>query len=201
VRLAEEFDDGARTVADFVSDLRARFMSEGEGRGINLLTLHRAKGLEFEAVFIVRLDEGEIPFKRAMSDEAVAEERRLVYVGLTRAKRHLVITTIAAHKPSRFLSELGREHHVARDTLPDARRRAAGRDDPVLASLKRWRRERARADAVPPYVVFHDTTLAEIARIRPRSLVQLSEVHGVGPTKIARYGKEVLAAVTKAGSR
>ncbi|MBW3593913.1 MAG: ATP-dependent helicase, partial [Actinobacteria bacterium] len=52
VRLAEEFEDGERTVGDFVADLRARFNDESEAHGVNLLTYHRAKGLEFGAVFL-----------------------------------------------------------------------------------------------------------------------------------------------------
>ena len=52
VRFAEEFDDGSRTASDFLADLEHRFHSESQGRGVNLLTYHRAKGLEFEVVFL-----------------------------------------------------------------------------------------------------------------------------------------------------
>ncbi|MGH2750686.1 MAG: ATP-dependent helicase [Actinomycetota bacterium] len=193
VRLAEEFDDGGATLNDFVADLRARFTSEGEGRGVNLLTLHRAKGLEFEAVFLVRLEEGELPFKRAKSDEAVTEERRLLYVGITRAKKHLFLTRVLASntKASRFLAELGVGPQSARPPLPATRRRAAS-DDPAVEALKRWRLQRARADEVPAFVVFHDSTLEAIAAAGPDSLVELSEVPGVGPAKLDRYGDEIL---------
>jgi ATP-dependent DNA helicase RecQ len=66
----------------------------------------------------------------------------------------------------------------------------------VFASLRNWRRERARTDGIPPYVVFHDRTLAEIARRRPRSPDELAEVSGVGPSKLQRYASEVLAVVS-----
>ncbi|MGH2735449.1 MAG: ATP-dependent helicase, partial [Actinomycetota bacterium] len=136
VRLADEFDDGVGTAGQFLDDLRERFTSEGGGRGVNLLTLHRAKGLEFEAVFLVRLEEGELPFKRAKSDEAVTEERRLLYVGLTRAKRHLFLTRVAgSSKPSRFLAELGVGPRAGRG--PAAPRGASSSapppDDPTMA--------------------------------------------------------------------
>jgi DNA helicase II / ATP-dependent DNA helicase PcrA len=177
VRLAEEFGEG--TVAGFLADLDSRFGEESAGRGVNLLTYHRAKGLEFEAVFLPRLEEGELPFKRSRSREALAEERRLLYVGMTRAKRHLEITWSSA--PSRFIAELGVEAPTAEPT--------------VLTALKAWRLERARRDEVPAYVVFHDTTLEEIARRRPRELWELAKVSGVGPAKLERYGAEVILAL------
>jgi DNA helicase-2/ATP-dependent DNA helicase PcrA len=67
VRLAEEFDDGTRRAADFLADLEKRFGAESQGRGVNLLTYHRAKGLEFEVVFLPRLEEGLVPYKRSRS--------------------------------------------------------------------------------------------------------------------------------------
>ena len=72
---------------------------------MHLLTYHRAKGLEFEAVFLPRLDEKELPSKLARTDADRAEERRLLYVGITRAKRRLAITW--SRRPSPFLAELG----------------------------------------------------------------------------------------------
>src|SRR5262249_50397385 len=84
VRLAEQLDGEADA---FVDSLRERF-GESAGRGVHLLTLHRAKGLEWDAVFLPRVEEGELPVRRG----DVTEERRLFYVGLTRAKRHLLVT-------------------------------------------------------------------------------------------------------------
>jgi ATP-dependent DNA helicase RecQ len=66
-------------------------------------------------------------------------------------------------------------------------------DDGLLEALRRWRRERASEDGVPAYVVAHDTTLAEIAEARPRTLPALRRVRGMGPTKLERYGAEILA--------
>jgi superfamily II DNA helicase RecQ len=56
-----------------------------------------------------------------------------------------------------------------------------------------WRLSRAREDGVPPYVVFHDTVLHAIADARPKSLGDLSQIAGVGPAKLERYGDAVLA--------
>jgi DNA helicase II / ATP-dependent DNA helicase PcrA len=187
VALASEFDDGAKTVAEFVEHLEARFgTGGGEARGVHFLTYHRAKGLEFDAVFLPRLEERELPTKLAKSQAAIAEERRLFYVGMTRAKRHLAITW--AGKPSRFLTELGVEGRASPV-------KAAEPDDPTYAALKRWRLETAKAEERPAYVIFHNTTLAEIVRRAPRTRDELAAVPGVGPAKLERYGDEVLAAL------
>jgi DNA helicase-2/ATP-dependent DNA helicase PcrA len=210
VRMADEFDpDGDRTVGEFVTDLRARFDAESDGRGVNLLTYHRAKGLEFDAVFLPRLEDGEMPFKRSKSEDAVEEERRLLYVGITRARRHLMISWTAngRTRASRFLAELrGTGPVEARDrrlpAMDGPGRRQASSDldgDGVRAfeALRAWRLERSRSDAVPPYVVFHDRTLAEIARQRPRTRTGLFAIDGVGPAKLERYADEVLAVVAR----
>jgi DNA helicase II / ATP-dependent DNA helicase PcrA len=180
VQLASVFDGDA---ASFVADLRRRFDAGGDAaRGVNLLTLHRAKGLEFEAVFIPRLQEKELPSKQARTDDELAEERRLLYVGMTRAKRVLWLTW--SGKRSRFLGELGVTQTAPKekpDWTPDAQR------------LRDWRLERSKADNVPPYVVFHDSVLHAIADARPSSLGELAQIAGIGPAKLERYGDDLLA--------
>ena len=180
VRLADELDGD---VEDFVALLNERF-GESAGRGVHLLTLHRAKGLEWEAVFLPRVEEGELPVRRG----DVAEERRLFYVGLTRAKRHLLVTWEG--KPSRFLDELG--VRAAAPPVPQRERRAL-EQSPAVQALREWRLARARADEVPAYVVFNDRTLAELVARTPRTLAELAAVPGIGPAKLERYGSELLA--------
>lgn len=87
---------------------------------LTLMTLHAAKGLEFPAVFMVGLEEGQLPHARALDDEEeLQEERRLCYVGMTRAQRLLTLSWAARRatfgawmpaQPSRFLDELPAEH-------------------------------------------------------------------------------------------
>ncbi|HEU0115443.1 MAG TPA: HRDC domain-containing protein, partial [Thermomicrobiales bacterium] len=79
---------------------------------------------------------------------------------------------------------------------------AAGElDGALLAELKAWRRRRASADAVPPYVVAPDRSLEAIARAHPRSPETLERVHGFGPARVERYGDEIIALVQAADDR
>ncbi|MCW3157479.1 ATP-dependent DNA helicase UvrD2 [Micropruina sonneratiae] len=114
VALAEQFvaDRPHASLADLLTELdeRARVEHAPAGAGVTLSTLHAAKGLEWEGVALVGAQEGTLPFSLAQSPEQVAEEQRLFYVGITRAKRHLSISWASSRnggggrrKPSRFL--------------------------------------------------------------------------------------------------
>jgi DNA helicase-2/ATP-dependent DNA helicase PcrA len=190
VRFAAELDDGELTCAAFAAELRRRYdPGSREVRGVHLLTYHRAKGLEFDAVFLPRLDEKELPTRLAKTDEEREEERRLFYVGITRARRFLAITW--SRDPSPFLAELGVETRAVRRAPAPV----VSSDPLLFDALAAWRKQRAQADAVPAYVVFHNTTLEAIAGVKPRSIDELARVPGVGPAKLDRYGDEVLAVV------
>jgi len=202
VKLAEAFDDGERTRREFAAELRRRFDPGGEAlQGVQLLTYHRAKGLEFDVVFLPRLEDKELPSKLARTAEEQAEERRLLYVGLTRSRRRLVLSWSKA--PSPFLRELGVEAAApapaaARTTT---RREAVTNDEmgsPLYAALTAWRKSRAAHENVPAYIVFHNRVLVEIASIRPRSRAELAGIPGVGPAKLERYGDDVLGVVADA---
>jgi DNA helicase-2/ATP-dependent DNA helicase PcrA len=204
--LASEFADAHPTgdVSGLVAELSRRFSVEHAGRGVNLLTLHRAKGLEFDAVFLPRLLDKELPFRSGRAAADPEEERRLLYVGVTRARRHLYLSWPEEPRtsPSPFLAEIG----VSVAPAPAARRtavRAGGPiavgDRPLFDRLRTWRRERAKTDGVPAYVVFHDATLAAIADEAPSNRAALATVSGVGPAKLERYGDEVLSIVAASG--
>jgi ATP-dependent DNA helicase RecQ len=70
-------------------------------------------------------------------------------------------------------------------------------DAALFEALRAWRRERAAEQHVPPYVIFHDATLADIARQRPNSPDALKSVSGVGQSKLTRYGAAVLELVRR----
>jgi DNA helicase-2/ATP-dependent DNA helicase PcrA len=122
---------------------------------LTLLTFHSAKGLEFDAVFIVGAEEGFLPHSRSQDDpESVEEERRLFYVGITRARRRLVIThavrrahhgLTGARDASRFLRDL------PSDVLSAAGATAKAKARPAARAVTRWepRAAAARGPAVP----------------------------------------------------
>jgi DNA helicase-2/ATP-dependent DNA helicase PcrA len=191
VRLAAELDDGELTGAGFAAELRRRFDPGGGAKqGVHLLTYHRAKGLEFDAVFLPRLDEKELPSKLARTPEELAEERRLLYVGITRARRSLALSW--SKRPSPFLAELGRH---AEQAAREERREVSIADPALYEALATWRKTRAQSDAIPAYIVFHNSVLAAIADARPGSLQELARIPGIGPAKLDRYGQDVLAVV------
>jgi DNA helicase II / ATP-dependent DNA helicase PcrA len=194
VQLATELDDGSRSAVEVAGGIEARFAPGGGGHGVALLTLHRAKGLEFEAVFIPHVQEGELPFRRSTDDASVEEERRLFYVGITRAKRHLVVTWTAGRRatPSRFLDAV-RPRRRAAET-------ARSPDQSLLRALRAWRSERAKRDGVPAFVILHDRTIEEIAILQPRSAKELAGVAGIGPAKLERYARDILATVATASA-
>ena len=91
--------------------LKEQNKKNGEKEGVILMTMHAAKGLEFDTVFVIEANEGSCPYKKATADEEIEEERRLFYVAMTRAKRKLVISYVKEKNgkdllPSRFVSEL-----------------------------------------------------------------------------------------------
>ena len=93
-----------------------RKLEEQAGRqkkeGVQISTLHGAKGLEYDQVYILNVNEGSIPYRKAVLTPAVEEERRLFYVGMTRARKHLTLCYVKKQyekerEPSRFLKEAG----------------------------------------------------------------------------------------------
>lgn len=85
---------------------------ENKREGIVVSTLHAVKGLEYDKVYIMNVNEGSIPYKKAVLVEALEEERRLFYVGMTRAKKELMLCYVEhqyekERDPSRFLEETG----------------------------------------------------------------------------------------------
>jgi DNA helicase-2/ATP-dependent DNA helicase PcrA len=232
VRLGHEYLDSEGTggsVDGFLAFLQAALRGDDAGAtgndAVELLTFHRAKGLEFDTVFVTGLERGLVPISHAKTPEALDEEQRLLYVALSRAERVLHLSwarqrtiggRVTNRTPSPWVARVERaiatlEGRVAaapvdpRERIADARTRVGNGkspkrplppvDAPLYDALVEWRRKLSRASGTPAYVVFHDATLAAIAAARPRTRGALLTVPGVGPVKVERYGDAVLALV------
>ncbi|HEX7277704.1 MAG TPA: ATP-dependent DNA helicase UvrD2 [Acidimicrobiales bacterium] len=229
-RMAQEHlaTDPAASLSGFMGWLRAALRGDDavdSDNAVALTTFHAAKGLEWDIVFLAGLEHGLLPISWAEAPEARAEERRLLYVAVTRArvelhaswaqKRSFGARTLT-RQPSSYLEAIsGAVRDLAHGGSGDGWRRwvdegrlrlqeaRAGRppmaghqaDPEVLEALKTWRARTARATGVPAFVVFHDTTLAAVAEAKPRSRTALLALPGVGPVKADRYGDAVLAVV------
>jgi DNA helicase-2/ATP-dependent DNA helicase PcrA len=135
VGVAHEFEASTQepSLSAFLQDVslysdQDALRGAGEGGQVTLMTLHNAKGLEFRAVFMIGLEEGIFPHSRSVEEGSLEEERRLCYVGMTRAKERLTMTHAMrrslygrtdANLPSRFLDELP-EHGIDRERLAPA---------------------------------------------------------------------------------
>jgi ATP-dependent DNA helicase UvrD/PcrA len=120
VGVAHEYQDQAAepSLSSFLQEISLYSDQDairGEGSLVTLMTLHNAKGLEFRAVFMIGMEEGIFPHSRSLEENTLEEERRLGYVGMTRAQERLVLTHASARSlwgsrnynlPSRFLDEL-----------------------------------------------------------------------------------------------
>lgn len=219
-RLGQEYvsaEGDAGSVDGFLAYLRAALHGDDgptSGEAVELLTFHRAKGLEFDTVWVTGLETGLVPISFADTSATRAEERRLLYVACSRAEATLHLSwarrrtargRLARRRASPWVAVIETAlAPVADAAAPSAdpmaevvKARAqlgtAGRGDPKLvAALTEWRRNLARAHDIPAYVVFNNATLDEVARTRPTSPAELLAVGGIGPVKLERYGAAVL---------
>ena len=217
-RMADEFlslDPGG-TGRGFVAWVwsQGRAMADDSTDAVEVSTFHAAKGLEWPIVHVAGLEQGLVPIGHARDADARAEERRLLYVALTRAEDRLFLTWAARRSfgtrsstrtPSMWLPDLeaaiaGLERPLGR--AEGARRVAAIRegasratlpDHPVVAALRDYRSTAARAANVPAYVVFNDATLADLIATWPSTVGDLLGITGIGPTKADRHGVAILA--------
>jgi DNA helicase-2/ATP-dependent DNA helicase PcrA len=134
VGVAQEYAETAQepTLSSFLQEISLYTDQDairGDGSLVTLMTLHNAKGLEFRAVFVIGMEEGLFPHARSIEEQGIEEERRLCYVGMTRARERLCLTHASSRTlfgnraynlPSRFLDELP-EQGVERERLSPAR--------------------------------------------------------------------------------
>ncbi len=208
---------------DFAGWLRASAAREGLDVGANavdILTFHAAKGLEWNIVHLAGIESGYVPIAQANGPAALSEERRLLHVGLTRARDEVLITWAArrtfGERTSRRQRSPYLDHVDGTDKAPvlkleEESGKARGRrhlnsiraeykdsepDSPLYLELKKWRSDTAREQGVPAYIVFNNRTMAALAAAHPTTHDELLEVAGLGAAKIEKYGDELLALMT-----
>jgi len=232
VSLAEELAaaEPAATVAALVRELDQRVEAQHapSALGVTLASLHSAKGLEWDAVFLVGLTDGTMPIQHAETPEEIEEERRLFYVGVTRARSRLALSWALSRtengrrtrRRSRFLTGLAPD-----SARPDRTGRAPGRcricggtllavaqikagrcancpssaDPQLVDALRAWRKDRSTQASVPAFVVFSDATLLAIAERKPADNAALLAIPGIGRAKLDAYGTDVLQIVGQVG--
>ncbi|MDR3202285.1 MAG: ATP-dependent DNA helicase UvrD2, partial [Bifidobacteriaceae bacterium] len=199
--------DGAATLEALVAAIAEReaFDHAPSAAGVTLASLHAAKGLEWDTVFLAGLSDGLVPISLAEGPEQIEEERRLLYVGITRARERLQLSYGAARtpgaaanrKPSRFLAGLWPSEgavQARRIAIPEAGELTA-QEAELFERLRAWRAAEAAAQSRPAYTVVPDVTLRAVAARRPATVRELAAIPGIGPTKIDRYSAALLAAV------
>ncbi|MGX7679238.1 ATP-dependent helicase [Jatrophihabitans sp. DSM 45814] len=207
-------DQPTARLDEFNADLEQRAAAQHAPtvQGVTLASLHSAKGLEWDAVFLVGLADQTIPIQHATTADQLAEERRLLYVGITRARESLALSWALARnpgqarrrRPSRFLDGLRPSASPATarasSEAASARKRSKvvpqSEDAATFGRLRAWRKKQADAQGVPAYVVFSDATLVAIADRNPADERALATIAGVGPTKLERYAVPVLAVLS-----
>ncbi|MCG2718998.1 MAG: ATP-dependent DNA helicase UvrD2 [Nanoarchaeota archaeon] len=164
---------------------------------ITLSTVHAIKGLEAELVYMIGVNSQMYPcmvsdhpvLELAKTDEYYDkhdEELRLLYVGLTRAKKQLVVSYYSTL--SRFITDEIKNNLTENVNTAYTKQNS----DDIITKLRDWRTEIAERERIPPYIVFPDKTMLELANTMPTSLEELKYVHGFGPSKIARYGNQII---------
>ena len=110
----QEWQEQIRQYTEGLEEQKKLRQLSGQGQGITVSTLHSIKGLEYDHVYILDVNEGNMPYRKALMEEDLEEERRMFYVGMTRAKKrlHLLYTRKQNDRTleiSRFLKEIQEE--------------------------------------------------------------------------------------------
>ena len=166
-------------------------------RGVEVMTIHSAKGREWRCVVVAGFEDGLLPHRSAKTREQRAEEVRLAYVALTRAADVLVITHAAsrngrAAKPSELLTGLPLGVTPDAPVIPV---RTNAKMPTLLDDLLAWRNERARRIVQSPESVCTDEDLHRIVDVMPSSVEELAPIFG--PLTAARVGGELLPIVAR----
>jgi ATP-dependent DNA helicase RecQ len=175
----------------------------GEGR-LHYRVGARGMGLEAEALG----DELAPAIARRLEQMAQMDDLRLQHLALYLEERGCRQGFVSAYFGIPLDAGCGACDNCLRPTLAaesalrrrEQEARAAERESSLFERLRAWRRERARQEEQPAYVIFHDRVLQQIAEAKPRTLAELAEIPGVGRKRVADYGADVLAVIAESES-
>ena len=208
-------------------DIKFRVASDSEsgagaGRGdeVEILTLHAAKGLEWKIVHLCGVEEGFHPIAHANTELALGEERRLFFVGLTRAEEELHISwarnrslgSKRSRKPSTYIKELSNlldptpfkfvsdtkvlsqriRAFLSSRNITDHQPNTTDREKSCADKLDSMRRNIAKANDSKPEIVLSDDAIAALVSIKPKSIQDLDKIPQVSSVVIDRFGEKII---------
>lgn len=186
---------------------------ESKKGAVTLATIHSIKGLEAKTVFVIGANGSNFPCKgsehpvvdmiKVDEYDKEEEERRLFYVAISRAKKSLYIS-YTGKRPTNFITDkmldlLGED--VQKSTNKSVQKSASKLSvsavssvvsNNLLSRLKEWRKNISSELGVPAFMVLHDKTLIDMTQKMPINKSELEDINGLGPTKIMKYGDDLL---------
>ena len=192
----------------------------GSGDEVEILTLHAAKGLEWKIVHLCGVEEGFHPIAHANTELALGEERRLFFVGLTRAEEELHISwarnrslgSKRSRKPSTYIKELSNlldptpfkfvsdtkvlsqriRAFLSSRNVTDHQRNTTDREKSCADKLDSMRRNIAKTNDSKPEIVLSDDAIAALVSIKPKSIQDLDKIPQVSSVVIDRFGEQII---------
>ena len=192
----------------------------GSGDEVEILTLHAAKGLEWKIVHLCGVEEGFHPIAHANTELALGEERRLFFVGLTRAEEELHISwarnrslgSKRSRKPSTYIKELSNlldptpfkfvsdtkvlsqriRAFLSSRNVTDHQRNTTDREKSCADKLDSMRRNIAKTNDSKPEIVLSDDAIAALVSIKPKSIQDLNKIPQVSSVVIDRFGEQII---------
>lgn len=198
-----------------------RKTAEAKEEDVTLATIHAIKGLEAELVFVIGCTYTNFPCKASEHPvvEMVKieeynkedEERRLFYVAMSRAKKSLYLT-YSGTKHTPYIIEgmlpffdnkikptksnklpVGVKYDGTNvDISSNVCLKPSHSSENMMSRLKEWRNQKSKKENMPAYIIMHDSTIIDLVQKNPTTKEDLQDIRGLGPTKIMRYGEEIL---------
>ncbi|MBD3248724.1 AAA family ATPase [Candidatus Woesearchaeota archaeon] len=187
------------------SDEMKKSVIAGKGE-VTLATIHSIKGMEAEMVFVIGCTNSKFPCRASEHPvidmikvdeyDKEEEEKRLLYVAMSRAKKSLYISYsggLSYFIDDNVMKKIDKQELNIKASAKKIKKGSSN----IIAEMKDWRYQTSQELGIPAYMVMHDKTIEDLAEKMPSTPAELNEVHGFGPSKISRFGKDVLDIVNR----